>query len=177
MRFIKYQIIELDSILVFINILQLTSTGNCYDHFWVQGHKYLPETADSVLAGTFNEELGVAEYPYYLSDGDSGKTKNKIGCDKSIFTRKTEATVSSPTKECKRSVILSWNPPPKCTDDQIRNGAMNSALCRLNEDIFFLLFTVGNTQNTRSVPPCSDLKCKFFIGQNTFGFYISDKVA
>ena len=54
---------------------------------------------------------------------------------------------------------------------------MNSALCRLNEDIFFLLFTVGNTQNTRSVPPCSDLKCKFFIGQNTFGFYISDKVA
>jgi len=159
--------------------VELTTTRECFDHFWVQGHKFLPETGESVLSGTFKEETKVAEFPFFISDSsDENKTiKNKVGCDQSLFTRKTEATVSSPSKECKRSVILSWYPPPRCTPEQIKSGMANSATCRLDEDIFFFLFTAGHTGNTRSTPPCIDKKCKFFVGQNTFGFYISNKVA
>ena len=76
-----------------------------------------------------------------------------------------EATVVSPGGMiCKNGVILSWIPPPKCTEDQIANEATH--LCRTNEDIYFFLFTVGNTQGQN----------KFYIGQNTFGFYVSEIV-
>ena len=146
--------------------LQLTTTGACFDHFWVQGHKFLPETQKSELAGSFHEELGVAEYPFYLVDeGSDKKSRNKVGCDKRLFGGKVEATVVSPGGMiCKNGVILSWIPPPKCTEDQIANGATH--LCRTNEDIYFFLFTVGNTQGQN----------KFYIGQNTFGFYVSEMV-
>ena len=62
-----------------------------------------------------------------------------MGCDKRLFGGKVEATVVSPGGMiCKNGVILSWIPPPKCTEDQIANGATH--LCRTNEDIYFNTF-------------------------------------
>jgi len=145
--------------------IELTSNaGTCFDHFWVQGQKYLPDKAEGELSGSFKEELHVAEYPYTMIESNSGKIKNTVGCDKRLFGGKKEATVVSPTNKCQNSVILSWTPPPKCTQDQLNSGA--SHLCRRNEDIYFFLFTIGNTKGGN----------KFYIGQNTFGFYVSELV-
>lgn len=144
--------------------IELTGRNTCFDHFWVQGQKYLPDKAEGELSGSFIEEQHVAEYPYTMIDSDAGKIKNKVGCDKRLFGGKKEATVVSPTNKCQNSVILSWIPPPRCTQDQLNSGVTH--LCRRDDDIYFFLFTMGNTQAEN----------KFYIGQNTFGFYVSELV-
>ena len=98
-----------------------------------------------------------------MADAASGKTKNKVGCDKRLFGKNTEATVVSSTNNCQRELYLSWTPPPQCTQDQINTGA--TLLCRRQEDLYFFTFTVGNSQKDR-----------FYIGQNSFGFYVNHRV-
>lgn len=139
--------------------LQLATTDECFDQFWVQGHKLIMKTQETVLSGSFIEEPGVAEYPHQKTNGD----RNNVGCDTRLFGKNTEATIVSPTSICQREIGLSWTPPPKCTQDQIRNGATH--LCRQEEDVYFFTFTTGNSQKSR-----------YYIGQNTFGFHVTHNV-
>merc|ERR1711981_1240692 len=123
------------------------------------GKKLIEFPSTTMLAGSFNEIPDVAVYPYFfLKNGEK-----KVGCDTSPSDKNTEATITSPgtlaNNKCHREVNLVWNPPQKCTNDQITSG--ETSKCRVKEDIYFFTFTMGNTR-----------KDKFWVGQNSFGFYV-----
>ena len=56
----------------------------------------------------------------------------------------------------RNGVELAWNPPQRCGVQQTKE-----VKCRMKNDIFFFTFTMGNTKSKR-----------FWVGQNSFGFYI-----
>ena len=92
--------------------------------------------------------------------------ERKVGCDDPNYKENSseEATIVSHTNfDPERiGIELAWNPPPRCTKEQIESG--QTMKCRKKEDIFFFTFTMGNTRTT-----------KFYIGQNSFGFYVDDE--
>jgi len=87
--------------------------------------------------------------------------EQKIGCENKGSNTNTKATiVSTFDHNCKREVNLAWTPPVKCTTEQIKNG--ETLNCRSKDDVYFFTFTVGSTKLD-----------KFWVGQNTFGFYVN----
>lgn len=140
--------------------MQIYSTSLCFDQFWVQAKKLIELPSTTVLAGSFDEIPNEAIYPYYTKQNG----ERKVGCDTSNNNTNTEATITSSSalalnNKCQREVDLAWTPPPKCTNDQITSG--DTSMCRSKDDLYFFTFTMGNT--------ASD---KFWVGQNSFGFYV-----
>jgi len=132
-----------------------------FDQFWIQAKKFVqPESFQ--LAGSFNQIPNVAVYPNMtMHNGE-----RKVGCDdpnyeENISERATIVSHTSFDPE-RIGIELAWNPPPRCTEEQIESG--QTMKCRKKEDIFFFTFTMGNTRTT-----------KFYIGQNSFGFYVDDE--
>ena len=85
----------------------------------------------------------------------------KVGCDKDVDNNNVKATiVSHRLFDYERyGVELAWNPPQRCTDEQIESG--ETMKCRTKDSIYFFTYTMGDTATG-----------KFWIGQNSFGFYV-----
>ena len=85
----------------------------------------------------------------------------KVGCDKSLSNNNQKATIVSHGKFDKErnGVELAWNPPQKCTEEQIKEE--DTMKCRAKNDLFFFTFTMGDTKSKL-----------FWVGQNSFGFYL-----
>lgn len=136
-------------------------SSDCFDQFWVQAHKLIPVNdhkarsggEESIIAGSFVEFPGKAEFP----KDSNGK---KVGCDKRLFYKNTDATIVSADSTCKKEVDLEWIPPPKCTEDEKNIG--NTLLCRLPKDLYFFTFTMGKSSEDQ-----------FWVGQTSFGFYVN----
>lgn len=140
--------------------MQIYTTGRCFDQFWVQAKKLIGLPSTTVLSGSFEEIPDLAEYPSYTKQNG----ERKVGCDNDPSNNNTEATIVSASSialnsKCQREVDLAWNPPQKCTKDQITSG--DTMKCRSKDDLYFFTFTLGNTANH-----------KFWAGQNSFGFYV-----
>jgi len=132
-----------------------------FDQFWLQAKKYVhPDSFQ--LAGSFVQIPDVAVYPNMTMAGG----EQKVGCkDPNYEANASEAaTIVSHSKfdDERIGVELAWNPPPRCTEEQIGSG--ETMKCRTKDDIFFFTFTMGNTRTE-----------KFYIGQNSFGFYVDDE--
>ena len=132
-----------------------------FDQFWLQAKKYVDPDSFQ-LAGSFVQIPELAVYPNKtMDDGE-----RKVGCSDPNYEANTseEATIVSHHKfdDERIGVELEWNPPPRCTEEQIENK--DTMKCRTKDDIFFFTFTMGNTQTK-----------KFYIGQNSFGFYVDDE--
>jgi len=132
-----------------------------FDQFWLQAKKYVhPDSFQ--LAGSFEQIPDVATYPNMtMADGE-----RKVGCNDPNYADNAseETTIVSHTKfDPERiGVELAWNPPPRCTEGQIESN--DTMKCRKKDDIFFFTYTMGNTK-----------LAKFYIGQNSFGFYVDDE--
>lgn len=142
--------------------MQIYTTGMCFDQFWVQAKKLIELPSTTILAGSFEEIPDVAVYPQYTKQNG----ERMVGCDNSPSNNNTEATIVSSSAvafnhNCPREVDLAWNPPQKCTPDQIISG--DTLKCRVKDDLYFFTFTMGNTKND-----------KFWVGQNSFGFYVDN---
>ena len=110
-----------------------------------------------MLVGSFKEVPELAIYPNStMQDG-----KRKVGCDTdpSNISKATIVSSNSMHTMYKREVELAWTPPPKCRNDQIERG--DTMKCRVENDLYFFTFTMGSTRDE-----------KFWIGQNSFGFYV-----
>lgn len=131
-----------------------TSTG--FDQFWVQAKKFIAPSS-WMLSGDFIEIENVAVYPNEtMHDG-----QQKVGCDKDMYNNNEKATIVSHSKfnEERDGLELEWNPPQRCTEEQLQSG--DTMKCRTKDDIFFFTFTMGNTKSQL-----------FWVGQNSFGFYL-----
>jgi len=131
-------------------------TKEGFDQFWVQAKKFVAPDSWH-LAGDFIEIPNIAVYPNMtMHDG-----MRKVGCDKEVDNNNVKATiVSHRLFDYERyGVELAWNPPQKCTDEQIESG--ETMKCRTKDSIYFFTYTMGDTATG-----------KFWIGQNSFGFYV-----
>jgi len=131
-------------------------TKEGFDQFWVQAKKFVAPDSWH-LAGDFIEIPNIAVYPNMtMHDG-----VRKVGCDKEVDNNNVKATiVSHRLFDYERyGVELAWNPPQRCTDEQIESG--ETMKCRTKDSIYFFTYTMGDTATG-----------KFWIGQNSFGFYV-----
>jgi len=131
-------------------------TKEGFDQFWVQAKKFVAPDSWH-LAGDFIEIPNIAVYPNMtMHDG-----MRKVGCDKEVDNNNVKATiVSHRLFDYERyGVELAWNPPQRCTDEQIESG--ETMKCRTKDSIYFFTYTMGDTATG-----------KFWIGQNSFGFYV-----
>jgi len=131
-------------------------TKEGFDQFWVQAKKFVAPDSWH-LAGDFIEIPNIAVYPNMtMHDG-----MRKVGCDKEVDNNNVKATiVSHRLFDYERyGVELAWNPPQRCTDEEIESG--ETMKCRTKDSIYFFTYTMGDTATG-----------KFWIGQNSFGFYV-----
>jgi len=131
-------------------------TKEGFDQFWVQAKKFVAPDSWH-LAGDFIEIPNIAVYPNMtMHDG-----MRKVGCDKEVDNNNIKATiVSHRLFDYERyGVELAWNPPQRCTDEEIESG--ETMKCRTKDSIYFFTYTMGDTATG-----------KFWIGQNSFGFYV-----
>jgi len=131
-------------------------TKEGFDQFWVQAKEFVAPDSWH-LAGDFIEIPNIAVYPNMtMHDG-----MRKVGCEKEVDNNNAKATiVSHRLFDYERyGVELAWNPPQKCTDEQIESG--ETMKCRTKDSIYFFTYTMGDTATG-----------KFWIGQNSFGFYV-----
>jgi len=131
-------------------------TKEGFDQFWVQAKKFVAPDSWH-LAGDFIEIPNIAVYPNMtMHDG-----MRKVGCDKEVDNNNIKATiVSHRLFDYERyGVELAWNPPQRCTDEEVESG--ETMKCRTKDSIYFFTYTMGDTATG-----------KFWIGQNSFGFYV-----
>jgi len=134
-------------------------SSKAFNQFWVQAKKFVAPSS-WMLAGSFEEKPLHNVYPNMtMHNGEQ-----KAGCDKDEANNNEKATIVSHANfnEERSGVELAWNPPRKCTEDQLANG--ETMKCRKKEDLFFFTYTIGNTDTG-----------SFWIGQNSFAFYVDNE--